>query len=84
MRCSAARAHFGVTPVESVNAVLKEEPPDPSAAKAHVPLTLERILRRCLEKQPERRFQSTIDLAFAMDGEISKAISNVTPLRFVP
>jgi serine/threonine protein kinase len=33
-----------------------------------VPLELQRIIRRCLEKNPEARFQSARDLAFALRG----------------
>ena len=51
-----------------MNAVLSEEPPELSANNANIPLLLERIVRRCLEKVPERRFQSASDLAFAIEN----------------
>ena len=35
---------------------------------AQVPPALDRIIRRCLEKRPEDRFQSARDLAFALEG----------------
>jgi tRNA A-37 threonylcarbamoyl transferase component Bud32/WD40 repeat protein len=53
------------TAVETMTAILKEEPPPPEPS----PLSL--IAARCLEKRRERRFQSTEDLAFALDS-ISK------------
>src|SRR5262249_46822367 len=54
---SGTRAFRRDTPVESMNAVLNEEPPELSAGYANVPPTLERVVRRCLEKQPDNRFQ---------------------------
>ena len=53
------------TPVETMNAVLTEEPPDLTANNPNIPPALDRVVRRCLEKQPERRFQTADDLAFA-------------------
>jgi Tol biopolymer transport system component len=62
------RAFRRDTPIESMNAVLKEEPPDLSVTNASTPPPLERIVRRCLEKSPERRFQSASDLGFAVEA----------------
>ncbi len=65
---SGTRAFRHNTPVEGMSAVLSEEPPDLSASHAGVPPLLERIVRRCLEKQPDNRFQSAKDLAFALEN----------------
>lgn len=48
-----------------MTAIVKEEPPDLAGTNSKVPPQLERIVRHCLEKKPERRFQSTSDLSFA-------------------
>jgi serine/threonine-protein kinase len=53
------------SPSEVVAAILKDEPPDLDGATGLI--ALNRIVRRCLEKDPERRFQSARDLAFALD-----------------
>ncbi|MGH7970403.1 MAG: serine/threonine-protein kinase, partial [Limisphaerales bacterium] len=45
---SGARAFRRYTPIESMNAVLKEEPPDLNLNYPQAPVALERILRRCL------------------------------------
>jgi TolB-like protein len=47
-------------------AILKEEPPALTAVDVAVPAELDRTARRCLEKNPEARFQSASDLAFAL------------------
>jgi serine/threonine protein kinase len=47
---------------------LKEDPPEPSDAARQVSPALDRIVRRCLEKNPEQRFQSARDLAFALSA----------------
>ena len=65
---SGNRAFRGDSSVETMNAILKEEVPELSESGAHVSPGLDRIIRRCLEKKPERRFQSASDLAFALDA----------------
>src|SRR5215831_14256746 len=64
---SGTRAFRRDTPVASMNAVLSEEPPELSAANSNVSPALERFVQRCLEKQPDNRFQSAKDLAFAIE-----------------
>ena len=66
------------TPVETLNAILKDEPPDIGDLGLRVPEALERVVRHCLEKNPDERFQSARDLAFdlgAISGLTSQAIS---------
>ena len=53
--------------VETLNAILHDDVPALGAAAANVPVALDRIVRRCLEKDPDARFQSARDLAFALD-----------------
>ena len=54
------------TAADSMAAILKEEPPSLSEAARSVPVELEQLIKHCLEKKPERRFQSSSDLAFAL------------------
>jgi serine/threonine protein kinase len=65
---SGKRAFRHDTPVASMNAVLSDEPPDLALANPAIPAALERVVRRCLEKKPERRFHSADDLAFAIEN----------------
>jgi eukaryotic-like serine/threonine-protein kinase len=62
------RAFKRETMAETMTAILKEEPEELSASNPNINPSLERIVNRCLEKKPERRFQSTQDLAFALDA----------------
>ncbi len=59
------RAFHGESSVETMNAILKEDPP---AISGNVPPAIERVIRRCLEKAPEERFQSARDLSFALEA----------------
>ncbi|MCI0351720.1 MAG: hypothetical protein L0Z53_20055, partial [Acidobacteriales bacterium] len=43
-------------------------PPEIGETNTKVSPQLEKIVRRCLEKQPERRFHSTHDLGFALEA----------------
>jgi Tol biopolymer transport system component len=62
------RAFKRETMAETMTAILNEEPEELSASNPNVSPALERIVNRCLEKKPERRFQSTADLGFALDA----------------
>jgi len=62
------RAFRGDSPIETLNAILKEDPPSLLESSRHVSPALERIVRRCLEKRPEERFRSTHDLAIALEA----------------
>lgn len=64
---SGRRAFSGETPAETMTAILKSDPPEFSHPDLAIPPALDRIVRRCLEKEPERRFQSAHDLAFALE-----------------
>jgi TolB-like protein/Tfp pilus assembly protein PilF len=60
------RAFRGDTAVETMNAILKEDPPELARTVDEISPSLGRIVRRCLEKIPDERFQSARDLAFAL------------------
>ena len=56
------------TPAETVSAILTHDPEALTASKESLPAGLETIVRRCLEKDPEQRFQSARDLGFALSA----------------
>jgi Tol biopolymer transport system component len=65
---SGHRAFRRDTSAETMTAVLKDDPPELTDARRPISPALERIVRRCLEKSPEQRFQSAKDLAFALEA----------------
>jgi Tol biopolymer transport system component len=62
------RAFGGATPADTVSAILDKDPPELSVVDRQIPLSLTRIVDRCLEKSPGARFQSTRDLGFALEA----------------
>jgi serine/threonine protein kinase len=65
---SGKRAFRGESAIETLNAILKEEPEELTNTKANIAPALERVVWHCLEKSPERRFQSAGDIAFALES----------------
>jgi eukaryotic-like serine/threonine-protein kinase len=62
------RAFTGASAVETMNAILKEDPPELTRTNVALPPAFDRIVHRCLEKNPDERFQSARDVAFALDA----------------
>jgi Tol biopolymer transport system component len=62
------RAFRRDTGVETMSAILKEEPAHLTGESPKLPPPISRIVRRCLEKNREERFQSASDLAFALES----------------
>lgn len=56
------------TDADTITAILNEEPPSMSQLSPDTPPGVERVVRRCLEKNAEQRFQSASDLAFALEA----------------
>jgi len=71
------RAFEGETPADTISAILHRDPPALSTANCPIPPALERIVRHCLEKDAQERFQSARDVAF--DLESLSGTSTVTP-----
>jgi Tol biopolymer transport system component len=65
---SGTRAFQKATSVETMTAILNEDPSDLSLRAPAASPALQRIVQRCLEKNPEQRFQSASDLAFALEA----------------
>jgi Tol biopolymer transport system component len=53
--------------IETLNAILHDTPRGLTDPDSKVPPGLERIVSRCLEKDPDERFQSTRDLVFSLE-----------------
>jgi eukaryotic-like serine/threonine-protein kinase len=73
---SGQRAFERDSSADTMAAILKEEPPELSGEGKKIPPAIERVVRRCLEKQPQARFQSASDLAFALDALSGTGVSS--------
>jgi serine/threonine protein kinase len=73
---SGAQPFRGESSVETMNAVLKEDPP---ALPETTSSALAQIVSRCLEKDPARRFQNASDLAFALRSATGGSQSSARP-----
>ena len=67
------RAYSRETAAETMAAILREDPPDPSLLNVTVPPGVLRALRRCLEKRSQERFESARDLAFALESSVDSS-----------
>jgi eukaryotic-like serine/threonine-protein kinase len=65
---SGRRAFRGDTAVDTLSAILNSDAPPMAPTIGTVPASLERVVRRCLEKNPDERFQSAQDLGFALEA----------------
>src|SRR2546425_3006419 len=73
---SGKRAFHGETAADTMSSILHSEPPELAETNLNVPPALGRIVRHCLEKNPEERFHSAHDVAF--DLETLTSISSTT------
>lgn len=69
------RAFQKPTATETMTAILRQDPPNILDLVPNLPLGLQRILQRCLEKEPEQRFHSADDLAFVLDSVADSSVS---------
>ena len=77
---SGKRAFRGASAVETMNAILKEDPPPLTETNRQLPPGLERIVSHCLEKSPEERFQSARDIAFDLEQLAGSSTTAVAAL----
>jgi eukaryotic-like serine/threonine-protein kinase len=87
---SGKRAFHGDTPADMMSAILKEDPPELIETGRQIPPVLEGIVRHCMEKNPQNRFQSAHDLAFNLEqlahapgSSASHALASTGPRRAV-
>ena len=69
------------TSAETMTAVLHEDPPALAELSATIPPGLQRVLHRGLQKDPEQRFQSASDLAFALEALSDPSLSAGSEMR---
>jgi serine/threonine protein kinase/tetratricopeptide (TPR) repeat protein len=72
------RAFEGATPADTMSAVLKDGPPELSRVGTEFSAALERVVRRCLEKHREDRFESASDIAYALQEAVNVSLPTET------
>jgi Tol biopolymer transport system component len=78
---SGRLAFDGASAADVMSAILRDEPPELPAINAAASVQLDRLMRHCLEKKPEKRFQSASDLAFDLEmisGQSGSGASAIT------
>ncbi len=65
---SGRRPFAGPTAAETMTAILRDDPPALAATPPELAPALDRIVRHAIEKDPDDRFQSARDFAFALQG----------------
>jgi Tol biopolymer transport system component len=80
---SGKRSFQRPTAPETMTAILNDDPPGISEIAPNIPPGLQRVVHRCLEKNPEQRFHSASDLGFALEA-LSDSGSAQTPAIGVP
>jgi Tol biopolymer transport system component len=81
---SGQRAFRGDTAADTITAILSKEPPDLSQTNKDIHPGLDRIVRHCLEKNPEERFESARDVAFDLETLSGVSLPAVTGARAFP
>ena len=64
---TGTRPFHGASTADALAAILREDPPPFPPLAPALPHGVELVVLRCLEKVPEHRFQSALDLAFALE-----------------
>jgi Tol biopolymer transport system component len=62
------RAFRGGTPVDTMSLILSGDPPELENGTRTIPPMLDHLVRRCLEKSADERYQSARDLAFNLES----------------
>ena len=81
---SGKNAFLRGTSADTMTAILKEDPPELTVSSSGVSSTLDRIVRRCLEKEPLERFQSVRDVAFALQAATGSSVLTPSPVAETP
>jgi eukaryotic-like serine/threonine-protein kinase len=61
------RPFAGDTSISLITSILRDTPPSVSDVKPNFPVEFARIVRRCLQKDPDRRYQTALDLRNALE-----------------
>lgn len=80
---SGQRAFKGDSAADTITAILTKDPPELTESNAQVAPALDRIVRHCLEKSRDERFQSARDIAFDLETLSSTSGTAPAPITTV-
>ena len=83
MICGRRPFPEAIHPAALVTALLTQMPPLPSSL-VHVPDAVDHLLLRCLERDPEHRFTSVVDLAASIDRALAPMHATGPPRESTP
>lgn len=78
---SGERPFGGKSSADLVSAILRDRPPSVTEVRAELPHHLGRVLQRCMEKDPEKRFQTAKDVKNELEGlklEVSSGVARLS------
>jgi Tol biopolymer transport system component/predicted Ser/Thr protein kinase len=78
------RAFRGDSPLSTMTAILRDEPKTVGQLRADLPHELERVIGRCLRKDPERRWQAMSDVGIALRELKEEADSGASAATAAP
>ncbi len=76
---TGVRPFVGDSVVAVMSAIVRDTPPPPSDVNRLVPVELDRAIRRCLAKEPDRRYQTATDLRNDLDDLQHQIASGQAP-----
>lgn len=71
-------------PLRVPEAIVHETPPAPRAVNARVSVELDRIVTKCLDKNPERRYQTAVDLRVDLERLRTPSVVSIAATRAAP
>src|SRR5581483_6951889 len=81
---TGTRAFAGASAVDTLHQIIHIDPPPAATRAATVPLELQRIIQKCLQKDPEERYQSMKDVAVDLRGLRRQLDSGSAPIALPP
>ncbi len=78
---TAKRAFTDTITARLVDSILNQPPPAPRSVNPQISAELERIILKCLEKEPENRYQSAAELAVDLRRLETGRVTAVVPAR---
>ena len=73
---SGVKAFKRETNAETMAAIMRDEPPELSESGRNISPALDRVVKHCLEKDRDHRFQSARDIAFSLSEQPAPAVAS--------